>query len=203
MSKIKKKDKRQGVSQSIHLQSYRMAFDGMRAYHTSELHHKRDSINILNGFLASMIPVFGGVVYYILFNKSSCFISWLMIAGASFIYYYSIYVVLKTTKEKLKSDNDSYVQWKNEAIAERKALKLDSSIQDSIKESNGDGYWDKEKNNGLGYIKTFEIIRRYGYLLMGIATLFLAFSFFLLIQEGVEELVSKLPKFIKQIFCSN
>ena len=75
------------MDKDIHLQNYRMAFDAMRAYHTSEVQHKRDGISVLNAFLASMIPVFGGVIYYIFSDEVSFLIALLMIGLICFIYY--------------------------------------------------------------------------------------------------------------------
>jgi len=43
-----------------------MAFDAMRAYHVSEIEHKKDMITILNGILAIIVTVYGGIFYIII-----------------------------------------------------------------------------------------------------------------------------------------
>lgn len=50
----------------VHLSNYRIAFDAMRAYHQSEIEHKKDMIAILNSILLSFITVFAGIFYFIL-----------------------------------------------------------------------------------------------------------------------------------------
>ena len=47
---------------SVHKANMRQAFDGMRAYHNSEIAHKKDAIEILKTILTTTVLVYGGLV---------------------------------------------------------------------------------------------------------------------------------------------
>ncbi len=185
MGKNKNKDqvKKLEIERNIHLQNYRMAFDAMRAYHTSEIEHKKDAISVLNAFLASMVPVFGGVFFYILKDNSINWISIVMGILSIVAYFMSIDAVIETYKQKVDSDHYRYEQFRDEANREREVLGIKEDLKEYSTDACSSLYWDEKGRERSGHNSTKNIIERYSMLLKGVC-MFVAVLFGALIYTG-------------------
>ena len=66
MAENKTKEKIEEITdekkRATHEANKREAFDGMRAYHQSEIAHKKDAIDIIKAILATTVVIFIGLV---------------------------------------------------------------------------------------------------------------------------------------------
>ena len=102
-------------SHELHKQE---AFQGMRAYHVSEIHHKQDAIGVLKSFMTTVITVdgaiIGGLVTGILAPELAIF-------GALAIFVFTIiagHFLVDVTKSKMDKDNHRYEHYRNDYINE-------------------------------------------------------------------------------------
>lgn len=173
---------------NIHLQNYRIAFDAMRAYHVSEIEHKKDMITILNSILVTIVTVYAGIFYIIVDEKYKSIIGIMPICSLiiSFIYWLLIDYMLGVNVKKLTTDNDRYERFRIECLLERDYLGLTNYFENLGDNSYGI-YWrkkvgprkeeaiGKEKKKNIqpvieervwtGYKETIKIIEMYSYLL--------------------------------------
>lgn len=124
----------------IHRENYRIAFDAMRAYHVSEIEHKRDMITILNGILATIVTVYAGIFYIIIQPNLDVFKTVLLVSLP--ILMLVIFVLINDLRQesviKLRGDNDRYEKFRNECIIERYYLGLNKYYEQFDKK---DLYW--------------------------------------------------------------
>lgn len=174
-----------------HRLNYRIAFDAMRAYHNSEIEHKKDMISILNSFFLSIITVFTGIFVFLLKEYTSVYFSLSIITIPAIMLIYIVLIVrLKSSnKGKIIADNKRYEKFRLECIAERKHLGLTAFFEtnhpfDSL-------YWRErfgDEGEGLGFLETIAIINIYGNLLIGIVTALSVISLLMLLLKT--ELIS-------------
>lgn len=170
-----------------HLTNYRIAFDAMRAYHTSEIEHKKDMITILNSVFASTITVYAGIFYLILtpaykpYHKIAFFII-LMITA---LYNFLISRLKKSNVQKIVADNNRYEKFRVECQLERDYLMLNHYFETTAPSK--DIYWKAKpdasgKREGSGNTKTISIIQIYCNMLISIVSLLGLASMFILIN---------------------
>ena len=162
----------------IHLTNYRLAFDAMRAYHSSEIEHKKDMITILNGIFVSIITVFAGITYCIVtkdYDKYNCFI-FLFILAVATLYVIMILRLWKNSKHKIASDNARYEQFREECKKEREYLRLNTFF------GPGPTYWEMSSadRQGAGHKVTRSIVDGYSTVLISIIVCLSIFSLALL-----------------------
>jgi hypothetical protein len=150
----------------VHLTNYRIAFDAMRAYHTSEIEHKKDMITILNGILVSIVTVFAGIFIFILSSDYDAYkrVATIFIMIIGFLYVIMIRKLMSVNAEKIKGDNNRYEKFRIECQLEREYLGLNDYYKE-IKQIDNI-YWfvveDKDgERKGTGYKKTIGIINIY------------------------------------------
>ncbi len=117
----------------MHEQNKREAFDGMRAYHTSEIEHKGHTVEVIKTLLTVVVSAYGGLIALILNNKASrC-----QGVGAAIVLLMFVavvvFIVLHYTNKKIDSDHNSYENHRSEYIAERKLLESDSLFGEGYK----------------------------------------------------------------------
>lgn len=150
----------------IHLTNYRLAFDAMRAYHTSEIEHKKDMISILNGIFVSIITVFAGIAYFIVtkdFTKYHTFIfGFIMVVAV--LYIIMIWWLKSGSNAKIASDNARYEQFREECRKEREYLQLNAFL------SQGTTYWEMPSvfRDGAGHAITQSTVGDYCTILISI-----------------------------------
>lgn len=153
-----------------HRLNYRMAFDAMRAYHSSEIEHKKDMITILNGILVSLITVYGGVFIFLLKEDIDRRYLFLIPALSTPLFFIVLIAKLKSSnKEKIEADHNRYEQFRRECEAEREHLGLKAFFDTTY--PNTDIYWKEpsgKTRQGSGYLKTIKIIKIYSNILIGI-----------------------------------
>jgi hypothetical protein len=182
----------EGIDKSVHeahLLNYRIAFDAMRTYHTSEVEHKKDMITILNNVLLSIVTVFAGVFIFILSPEYSAYdqMAFIIIAIIGILYVILIIRLMNVNAKKIKGDNNQYEKFRVECQLERKFLKLDDYYKS---EKHGNKiYWniieDTEEiaegdRAGSGHKKTIEIINIYSNALLTIITCLVVISMIML-----------------------
>ncbi len=101
------------------------AFEGMRAYHRSEIDHKRDAIAILTTVLAGN----GGLVaagFGALGRANG--IGWPIIAGVAVLVFTATIIlvqqIMAATQQKIEADGQRYQEFKAQSIAAKKLLGL-------------------------------------------------------------------------------
>lgn len=163
-------DKPGKMDMETHRQNYRMAFDAMRAYHQSEIDHKRDVIAVLNNILITMLTVFGGI-YYLIFSASVTVNKWALygiVLITCLLYLLLIMSLKRKNTEKIKADNRRYEQFREECNIERDHLGLTRFFEQAPLET----YWDYRKKQTVynplekGYMKTLGIINLFANLLI-------------------------------------
>jgi hypothetical protein len=167
-----------------HRSNYRIAFDAMRAYHSSEIEHKKDMITILNGVLTSIITVFAGIFYFILSKDFDYLllpedqlylriIFYILFIVVPLLYIYLIEELKRINVQKINGDNDTYEKFRRECQFERDALELTEYFKNKNPEE-GVIYWEldsaplikpPEDRSGSGYNKTIGIINTYSKLI--------------------------------------
>jgi hypothetical protein len=135
-----------GSPQGIHLENYRMAFDAMRAYHVSEIEHKKDMVSILNGILVSIVTVYAGIFVFILsdatkFDSTAKYIAFWGIFVMAGLYWGLLHRLMRECANKIKGDNNRYEKFRNECTIEREIL----GLQEYYKSNHTvkDLYWQK------------------------------------------------------------
>lgn len=113
-------DKPCKTEMETHRQNYRMAFDAMRAYHQSEIDHKKDAISVLNNILITMLTVFGGI-YYLIFTtsiplKNGVIFSITLLIALSYLLI--ITAIKRKIFAKISADNLRYEKFREECIVE-------------------------------------------------------------------------------------
>jgi hypothetical protein len=151
-----------------HRANKREAFDGMRAYHQSELSHKKDCIDILKAILTTMLVAFGGILAVVhskqldfdLARSASllllCFVA-LSVAGTVW-----------ATNTKISQDNARYRRYQSEYRLERLALKLE---EDLWSEGFTSAWFEPLNSYKSGYHYTKIILRVFGLLIVSAAVL--------------------------------
>jgi hypothetical protein len=114
---------------TTHEMNKREAFDGMRAYHQSELSHKKDAIEILKTILTSCILVFTGLLASVYTGLAKVeYVVYLSIA-ISIITGIAAFLIVHTTNKKIDQDNKRYRRYLEEYVAERHILALNDDLE--------------------------------------------------------------------------
>ncbi|MDM8159161.1 hypothetical protein QUH73_04935 [Labilibaculum sp. K2S] len=114
-----------------HMRNKREAFDGMRAYHLSEIEHKKDAVEMIKTILTVTILVYGGMLGMIISGKvplaffSSLCLALLLFCTVCFI----SYKIVSVTNLKISKDNARYRKYAEEYVKERDILELDADLQ--------------------------------------------------------------------------
>jgi hypothetical protein len=140
-----------GKIRVAHESNKREAFDGMRAYHLSEINHKKDAIDILKTILTTEAIIFGGLVAGI--SKGVIHVSDMILLGLSItgISCFSVISIVWTTILKINQDNKRYRSYKNEYLKERELIGLD----DDLKAIGHESHWNQKiDENKTGYSYT-------------------------------------------------
>jgi Ca2+/Na+ antiporter len=115
---------------SVHEQNKREAFDGMRAYHQSEIAHKGHTVEVIKTLLTVVVSAYGGLIALLLSGKvSRCngvAAAIMVLVFVGFVVWY----VIHETNRKIDKDHDSYEMHRREYLAERRLLNIDSAFGD-------------------------------------------------------------------------
>ena len=113
---------------SVHEQNKREAFDGMRAYHQSEISHKKDAIDILKTYLTTIVIIYAGLVAgisgKIIDNTYIILLGW----AVALLNGLACWLIVRTTNFKIDSDNRKYKQYRDEYVVERSIIGLDDDL---------------------------------------------------------------------------
>lgn len=133
----------------VHLQNKDETFRAMRAYHQSEIDHKKDAVEILKSILTASILVYGGLFGLLL--KDNISVNIVQLAGFTTIWinsFIAFNIVLKTNK-KIREDNIQYCLHFFEYRKEREILGLDSDLLHNGFESKSHFYQKDYKTLGF------------------------------------------------------
>jgi Ca2+/Na+ antiporter len=149
----------------LHEQNKREAFDGMRAYHQSEIAHKGHTVEVIKTLLTVVVSAYGGLVALILGGKVSRCNG--VAAAAVFFVCVAIVVfyVVRETNKKIDKDHDSYENHRSEYLAERRLLDIDSAFGNEYTT-----HWQpRAKDSPTGYSFTKRLTRALGWIVVGAA----------------------------------
>lgn len=101
------------------------AFAGMRAYHRSEIDHKRDAITVLTTVLAGngglVAAGFGGL-------ENAAKIGWAPMVGVAVVVFLTSAIltvrIARATNDKIDADGARYMEFKAQSIAAKRLLGL-------------------------------------------------------------------------------
>ncbi len=144
--------RRENVGQEKHLQNKRECFDGMRAYHQSEIAHKKDTIEILKSILTTIVLVYGAIIGAII-TKSIESVALVVVSFFTLILIaISVLSITYVTNNKIDKDNARYRKYEEEYVIERQIIGLESELL----KLNHESVWiDKTKDkNKTGYHHT-------------------------------------------------
>ncbi len=112
-----------------HQQNKREAFDGMRAYHQSEILHKGHAIEVLKTILTAILTIYVGLAA----SAVSGQIEKKVIIGTAIIVFIATSVcailIVWATNRKIDHDNARYEAFREEYRAERRILGLENELQ--------------------------------------------------------------------------
>ena len=154
------------ASEDIHKLNKREAFDGMRAYHQSEISHKKDCIDILKSILTSTLAVYGGIIGLALSEKIQ---QREALSTAFIILFFTMTAVLGvvwSSNKKIDQDNKRYGKYQDEYKLERLILRLE---EDMWERSYISAWFEPKNPNKSGYHYTKVILRCFGWLVIGSA----------------------------------
>lgn len=131
------------------------AFQGMRAYHRSEIDHKRDAITVLTTVLAGngglVAAGFGGL-------ENAAKIGWAPMLGVAVVVFLATAFltirIARETNAKIVADGDRYKEFKAQSIAAKTLLGLYAEITTE----HGTETVLKPAQPGLGQAKTQRIL---------------------------------------------
>lgn len=117
------------VRRQSHESNKREAFDGMRAYHSSEIEHKKDAIEILKTILTSSILIYSGLLaaIYGKLVKNEYIICLDFVVTALIVM--SVFTIVWTTIVKINADNKRYGEYRAEYVIERDILGLEDDLK--------------------------------------------------------------------------
>ena len=173
--------------QEIHLVNYRISFDAMRAYHTSEIEHKLHAIEMLKSIITAAILTYSALIGYSFIEDKYFYpiVSIVISVSLFIVLFCAVWQIVNITIRKINGDNNRYEKYRNECLIARKYLGLTSMYDDEYDDTSL--YWgknlpkEKKPRNGQGNIKTNNILVSYGVLISVIAFLASFFSVMLVI----------------------
>lgn len=163
---------------SVHIANMRQAFDGMRAYHNSEIAHKKDAIEILKTILTTTVLVYGGLVGLVVSQQiDGCFAFRTSIV-LIFCVILAVFFIAHITNIKIDNDNKRYRDFFKEYLVERELLLVEEYVRKA-----GIIYPPHDPNK-TGYHHTKKIIRRFGFIIVTVAIIGSVFVFGILITRN-------------------
>lgn len=163
------------ANQGVHEANKREAFDGMRAYHQSEIAHKKDAIEILKAVLATTVIIYGGLLSAVMTVKiypDTALYAAIAIAAMVGI---ASSLIVGITNRKIDEDNKRYRKYREEYVLERRLIGLEKDLRAS-------GYisaWNEEHDpNRTGYHHTKNILRALGWIIFVVAVVGVFFVHF-------------------------
>lgn len=152
---------------SLHEQNKREAFDGMRAYHQSEIAHKGHTVEVIKTLLTVVVSAYGGLIALIVSGKvSRCngvAAAVMFFACVAIVVYY----VVRETNLKIDEDHNRYEDHRSEYLAERRLLQIDSAFDNAYKT-----HWQtRAKDSPTGYSLTKRLNRALGAIVVAAAAI--------------------------------
>jgi len=114
----------------IHEQNKREAFDGMRAYHQSEIAHKGHAVEMLKAILSASILVYGGLFGLVLSQQINLDLIQMAAILTILINSAIAFSISNITNIKIKNDNIRYCIYNFEYRKERELLGLEADLID-------------------------------------------------------------------------
>lgn len=114
---------------ALHRENKRECFDAMRAYHASEIAHKKDAVDILKAILATTIAIYGAIIGTLLVEKVQVPNLGLGLAASVVVIALVAYVTVHFTNKKIDTDNARYEDFQNEYLAERVYLGIENDLE--------------------------------------------------------------------------
>lgn len=163
------------TDQSVHEANKREAFDARRAYHNSEIAHKKDAVEILKTVLTIIILVYGGLIGLVFSDKIDvCLARHISLALLIFISL-SVYIIVMITNKKIDKDHQRYKDYTEEHFFERKFLKIDDDLEKvGYKPVNISQLINPDKS---GYEYTKDILIAFGFIIVFVAIIGSVFIF--------------------------
>ncbi len=153
---------------TLHLENKREAFDGMRAYHTSEIAHKQDAITIFKTILTTTVVIYGGLISTYISTQFSSSIANLMAAIAFLLILILSSITVITTSRKIDRDHDRYEEYKSEYMIERQILGIDEDYSGADEKSQAH-LLSKRERTGVGHKYTKHSLRGFGIVIQAVA----------------------------------
>lgn len=120
---------RDDVERRLHEQNKREAFDGMRAYHQSEIAHKGHTVEVIKTLLTVVVGAYGGLIALVV-NARLTFALSLGLSAALFLaVWLATCHVVRTTNRKVEIDHGAYEAHRSEYLAERVALGIEYALR--------------------------------------------------------------------------
>ncbi len=116
------------LQRQTHEQNKKEAFDGMRAYHQSEIAHKGHAVEMLKAILSASILVYGGLFGLVISQKIELDLIQMGAILTILINSAIAFSISKITNTKIKNDNIRYCIYYFEYRKERELLGLDADL---------------------------------------------------------------------------
>jgi len=116
------------AQRQTHENNKREAYDGMRAYHQSEIAHKGHAVEMLKAILSASILVYGGLFGLVLSQQITLNLIQMAAVLTILINSAIAYSIANITNIKIKNDNIRYCIYYFEYRKERELLGLDADL---------------------------------------------------------------------------
>lgn len=153
-------------NRTAHEQNKREAFDGMRAYHQSEIAHKKDAIDILKTILTSSLSLFTGLLATVFVAKIDTtyilYVSWIVTALVGV----AAWNIVHSTNRKIDQDHARYQKYAQEYTLERRII----GLEDDLEKQGHTSAWVAVTQGGKsGYHHTKNILTGLGWIVFMVA----------------------------------
>jgi uncharacterized membrane protein YeiB len=167
ISKCKEADTVPGPSyKSFYDANKKEAFDGMRAYHQSEIAHKKDAIDLLKQILVSGALIYTGLIAALFTNKVPKEAIVALSYVLTLIVGLAVFHIVVPTNKKIEQDHKRYIKYAQEYIITRQIM----GIEKDLIEHGFVSVWTKYQiNTKSGYSFTKRIVTTFGFIVFFIA----------------------------------
>lgn len=157
-----------------HEANKREAYDGMRAYHESEIAHKKDAIDIIKTILTTTVILFAGLVGSATTEKIAIELALITSWIIAILVGIATSTIVLFTNRKIDQDNRRYRKYRDEYVKERELIGLEGDLRESGYTS---AWVEPQIPERTGYHHTKNIIRAFATIVFVIALVGVGFVY--------------------------
>ena len=157
-----------------HEANKREAYDGMRAYHHSEIAHKKDAVDIIKTILTTTIILYAGLVGSSVAGEIAVCLALVAAWLIAILVVIGVCTIVIFTNKKIDQDNKRYRKYRDEYVRERQFLGLE---QDLSLNGYTSAWVEQQDPNRTGYHHTKNILRAFAAIVIVVALVGVGFVY--------------------------